>query len=121
CRTFSPTPARLCWASGRRDLMSSRRRKPNGAAMRKLVYKLTEPQRRALLAVKAGQVEQIFQRNGNTFHGPNGHRSSRVFRLLQEWRLIEEVPGQGIIGLLTSRHRQRLTAAGQAALDRVTQ
>lgn len=65
---------------------------------------------RALVAVRAGKVTQVFTATGNTFRGPRSI-AAITYRRLESARLIEDAPGQR-----GGRYIQQLSKAGRDAL-----
>lgn len=100
---------------GERSMLSNRHRKVPVTLSAPTRYKLTEPQVRALKAVRDGLVWQRFDRNGNVFVGPK-EIGPILYRKLQSAGMIEDEPTPPPLGTINLRHRQRLTARGRTVL-----
>lgn len=73
---------------------------------------ITPARRRALEAVKAGQVFRDYSETGNTLHGPVGVSATTLWHLSRA-KMIDDEPASG-----GHRNvRQVLTRLGASALD----
>ena len=77
--------------------------------------KRTQAMVRAMVAVRAGKVMQIYTARGNTFEAPKGIGQATL-RKLEGARWIEDVPGQAH-GVASTRLKLQLSKAGRAALE----
>ena len=60
-------------------------------------------------------MTQRFDHQGNVFQGPKGI-GAILYRKLRDARLIEDAPRQTGVGVISSFHKQQLTAVGRATL-----
>lgn len=77
-------------------------------------HKLTPALIRAMIAVRAGRVTQVYTKTGNVFRGPS-YTGAVCYRRLEAMKFIEDMPGQN------DRHRlhfrKQLSVIGEQALE----